>query len=79
MKIIIIGCGKVGYALAQQLNDEKHDIVIIDNSAVRLQPALSALDLQGVVGNGTNFRTQQEAGIEDADLLIAVTDQDEIS
>lgn len=79
MKIIIIGCGKVGYALAQQLNDEKHDIVIIDNSAVRLQPALSALDLQGIVGNGTNFRTQQEAGIEDADLLIAVTDQDEIN
>ncbi len=79
MKIIIIGCGKVGYALAQQLNDEKHDIVIIDNSAARLQSALTSLDLQGIVGNGTNFRTLQEAGIEDADLSIAVTDQDEIN
>jgi len=79
MKIIIVGCGKVGYALAQQLNDEGHDIVIIDNSASRLQPALSALDVQGIVGNGTNFLTQQEAGIEDADLLIAVTNQDEIN
>jgi len=79
MKIIIIGCGKVGYALAQQLNDEGHDIVIIDNSAERLQSAISGLDIQGIVGNATNFRTQQEAGIEEADLLIAVTNQDEIN
>ena len=44
MNIIIAGCGKVGYALAQQLNDENHNITIIDNSAERLQPALTAMD-----------------------------------
>lgn len=79
MKIIIAGCGKVGYALAQQLNEEGHEITLIDNSAERLQPALSNLDLQGVVGNASSFFTLQEAGIEHADLLIAVTNQDEIN
>lgn len=79
MNIIIAGCGKVGFALAQQLNEEGHAITIIDNSAERLQPALSSLDIQGIVGNATSFRTQQEAGIEQADLFIAVTGQDEIN
>lgn len=79
MKIIIAGCGRVGYALAQQLNEEGHDITLIDNRTERLQPALSNLDLQGVVGNATSFFTLQEADIKHADLLIAVTDQDEIN
>ncbi|MBR6537819.1 MAG: Trk system potassium transporter TrkA [Lachnospiraceae bacterium] len=79
MKIIIAGCGKVGYALAQQLNDEGHELTLIDNSAERLQPALSNLDLQGVVGNASSFLTLLEADIEHTDLLIAVTGQDEIN
>lgn len=79
MKIIIVGCGKVGYTLAQQLNDEGHEITLIDKSHERLQPALSNLDVQGIVGNGTSFLTQKEAGIESSDLLIAVTGQDEIN
>ncbi|MGN0507168.1 MAG: Trk system potassium transporter TrkA [Lachnospiraceae bacterium] len=79
MKIIIVGCGKVGYALAQQLNDEGHEITMIDKSTERLQPAISNFDLQGVVGNGTSFLTQKEAGIENADLFIAVTNQDEVN
>lgn len=79
MKIIIVGCGKVGYALAQQLNEEGHDITLIDHSAERLQPALSNLDVQGLVGNGSSFLTQKEAGVEQADLLIAVTSQDEVN
>lgn len=79
MNIIIAGCGRVGYPLAQQLNDEGHDLTLIDNDAERLQPALSNLDLQGVVGNASSFFTLQEAGIEQADLLIAVTGQDEIN
>lgn len=79
MKIIIAGCGKVGYALAQQLNEEGHDLTLIDNSADRLQPALSNLDLQGVVGNASSFFTLQEADIAHTDLFIAVTSQDEIN
>mgnify|MGYP003294141413 CR=1 FL=1 len=79
MKIVIAGCGRVGYALAQQLNEEGHDLTLIDNSAERLQPALSNLDLQGVVGNASSFFTLQEADIKHADLFIAVTNQDEIN
>lgn len=79
MKIIIAGCGSVGYALAKQLNEEGHDLTLIDNCAERLQPALSNLDVQGVVGNASSFFTLQEAGIEHADLLITVTDKDEVN
>lgn len=79
MKIIIAGCGRVGYALAQQLNDEGHELTLIDNSADRLAPALSNLDLQGIVGSATSFLTQKEAGVQKADLFIAVTDKDEVN
>lgn len=79
MKIIIVGCGKVGYTLAQQLSDEGHDITLIDTNESKLDKALSVLDVQAVTGNGTTFRTQLEAGIKDSDLLIAVTGQDEIN
>lgn len=79
MNIIIAGCGKVGYTLAQQLNDENHNITLIDTSAEHLQSALAAMDIQGIVGNATSFLTMQEAGIEAADLFIAVTGDDEIN
>lgn len=79
MKIIIAGCGKVGYTLAEQLNEEGHDITIIDTDGEKLNNVLSVLDVQGIEGNGTSFRTQLEAGIKSSDLLIAVTGQDEIN
>lgn len=79
MKIIIVGCGKVGYALSQQLYEEGHEITLVDKKAERLQPAIDNLDIQVLVGNGTSFLAQQEAGIESADLLIAVTSEDEVN
>ncbi|MGN0154850.1 MAG: Trk system potassium transporter TrkA [Lachnospiraceae bacterium] len=79
MKIIIVGCGKVGYALAEQLNEEGHDITAIDTNSKKLEKALSTLDIQGIEGNGTSFRTQLEADIKSSDLLIAVTGQDEVN
>lgn len=79
MRIIIVGCGKVGYALAEQLGNENHEITMIDVDAKKLQDAIGILDVSGVVGNGTSYHTQEEAGIEEADLLIAVTDRDEIN
>ncbi|MBE5925284.1 MAG: Trk system potassium transporter TrkA [Lachnospiraceae bacterium] len=79
MKIIIVGCGKVGFTLAQQLNDEGHDITLIDTNESKLEKALSQLDVFAVAGNGTTFRTQQEAGIKKSDLLIAVTGKDEVN
>lgn len=78
MNIIIIGCGKVGLTLAAQLEEEGHDITVIDHDQNALEMA-QALDVQTLMGNGTSFRVQQEAGIEEADLLIAVTDQDEVN
>lgn len=79
MKIIIAGCGKVGYALAEQLNEEGHDITIIDSREEKIDQAIATLDVQAIQGNATIFRTQSEAGIKESDLLIAVTGQDEIN
>ncbi len=79
MKIIIAGCGKVGYTLAEQLSEEGHEITVIDSKEAKLEHALSLLDIQGIQGNATIFRTQAEAGIKESDLLIAVTGQDEIN
>ena len=79
MKIIIVGCGKVGYALAEELNEEKHDITVIDTNNDKWDRVPSDLDVQGIEGNGTSYRVQMEAGIKDSDLLIAVTGKDEIN
>lgn len=79
MRIIIVGCGKVGYNLADQLSNENHEVTVIDPDTQKLQDAISMLDISGVVGNGTSYRTQEEAGVEESDLLIAVTDKDEIN
>lgn len=79
MKIIIVGCGKVGHAIAEQLNDEGHDITIIDTNGEKVEQAISTLDVQGIEGNGTTFNTLLEAGIKISDLLIAVTGKDEVN
>lgn len=79
MNIIIAGCGKVGCTLAEQLNAEGHEISVIDIDAHIAQTIASRLDVMGVEGNCTSFRVQLEAGINEADLLIAVTDRDEIN
>ncbi len=79
MKIIVVGFGKVGYVLADQLNDEGHELTVIDINEERMQRAIGQLDIQAITGNGTSYITQIEAGIENSDLLIAVTDHDEIN
>ena len=79
MNIIIVGCGKVGYALARELSNEKNDICIIDKDSVALQNAVNILDVQAVCGDGTSYKMLLEADVKDADLLIAVTDKDEIN
>ena len=77
MNIIIIGCGKVGLTLAQQLQQEDHAITIVDLNRDRLEAAVGAMDVQAIQGNGTSYGILMEAGLEQADLLIAVTDHDE--
>lgn len=79
MNIIIVGAGKVGTTLAESLSREGHEITLLDNDAAVLEQALSTLDVRGLVGSGTSYRTQMEAGILEADLLIAVTGTDETS
>ena len=54
MKIIIVGCGKVGYAIAQQLTQEKHDITVVDDEAAHLNRADSTLDVLCIHGNGAS-------------------------
>lgn len=77
MKIIIVGDGKVGAALAQQLSADNHDIVMIDSNIEALEASQEALDVITVEGNGADYDVLEEAGVRTADLLIAVTSMDE--
>ncbi len=77
MQIIIVGCGKVGYTLVEQLSGEEHNLVVIDEKEDRVASITDNLDAMGIVGNGVSYQTLQEAGIAQADLLIAVTGSDE--
>ena len=79
MKIIIVGCGKVGTTLAEQLNNEHHDITIIDKSTAALSAITERIDVMGVIGNGAVYKVQMEAGIQETDLLIATTNSDELN
>ena len=77
MKIIIVGNGKVGYAIARQLAVEDHDITIVDDDAAALHRADSTLDVMCVEGNGASISVLDTAGVRSADLVIAVTNLDE--
>ncbi len=79
MKIIIVGCGKVGETLAAELGEEGNDITVVDLSQEKVKTVSEKLDVMGVVGNGATNTTLREAGIEEADLLIAVTESDELN
>lgn len=77
MNIIIVGCGKVGYTLVELLSSENHNLVVIDEKPESVSRITDSLDAMGIVGNGIDHQTLVEAGIETADLLIAVTGDDE--
>lgn len=79
LSIIIVGCGKVGSTLIEQLSKEGHDITIIDKNAQKIQELTNLYDIMGIVGNGASYSVQMEAGIEETDLIIAVTESDELN
>ena len=79
MNIIIIGCGKVGLTLAELLAAEKHDVVLVDESSQKLSSVPEEIDALRILGNGASINTQIEAGIDTADILIAVTGSDELN
>ena len=79
MKIVIVGLGKVGRALTQQLTADRHDIVVIDRKPDLAEDIVNIHDVRGVCGNGACYEVQAEAFESGADLLIAATDSDEIN
>jgi len=79
LKIIIIGAGKVGCQIANTLSSENHDVTLIEKDDVIRQSAQNSLDVLTILGNGANVRTLEEAGIKQADMLIAVTSSDEVN
>ncbi len=79
MQIIIVGCGNVGSSLTEQLSQEGHNITVIDCDSEKVEEVANQYDVMGIVGNGASFNVQNEAGIEQADLMIAVTTSDELN
>lgn len=79
LSIVIVGCGKVGLTLVEQLSREGHDITVIDKDRSLVEHISGTYDVLGVVGNGASYSVQKEAGIENTDLIIAVTESDELN
>ena len=79
MNIIIVGCGKVGATLASELNTAGNNVTVIDQDDTKVKTIANKLDIMGVIGNGASRSTQKEAGIDNTDLLIAVTGNDELN
>ena len=79
MQVIIVGCGKVGRNLAEQLQAEDIDITLVDTVADKINDLCENIDAMGIVGNGASINTLMEAGVDTADILIAVTASDELN
>ncbi|MCI8644150.1 MAG: Trk system potassium transporter TrkA [Lachnospiraceae bacterium] len=79
LDIIIVGCGKVGAALTEQLCKEGHAITLIDKKPQKMQALEGLYDVLTITGNGASYNVLKEAGIEEADLIIAVTNSDELN
>ena len=77
MRIVVVGAGKVGRVLTEQLAAEKHDIVVIDQDSDLIESIVNIYDVRGVVGNGGCYDVQKDAFEDGADLLIATTSSDE--
>ena len=79
LSVIIVGCGKVGHTLTERLVHEGHDITIVDTNARVIQDTTEVFDVMGIHGNGASLSVLEEAGIEQADIIIAVTGSDELN
>ena len=79
MKIIIIGDGKIGSVLAEQLSKENHEVTLIDKNGGPLEQSNNDLDVMVVEGDGASHEVQKEAGVEQADMVIACTGADELN
>ena len=79
MKILILGAGRVGASLAEQLVLERNDVTVVDTSGESLADLQERFDLRTIVGSATSITTLEAAGAADADILIAVTASDEVN
>ena len=79
MEILVIGAGEVGFNIAERLSKENKDVVIIDSNEASLERIKDSLDIKTVCGSGSNPKTLLEAGLKQAEVLIAVTDSDEVN
>lgn len=79
MKIVIAGAGRVGYSVARELSKENHDIVVIESNEAKLREVSNNLDVLTVSGNAASYDTLKQAELKNADLLIAVTEADEVN
>ncbi len=79
MKIIIIGAGEVGFNIAQRLSEENHDVVVIEKDPNKIRHIQNVIDVQAILGSGTNASTLGEAGIKESDIIVAATDSDEVN
>ena len=79
MKIIIVGCGRVGRSIAEQLNTEGHSITVIDENYEALEKISDTQNVMAIQGNGATYSVLREADITSCDLLIAVTEADELN
>ncbi len=78
-RAIVVGAGKVGFHVTSQLVSENHDVVVIDSSEEALQPIHDLLDVMTIHGNGAAPAVLEQAGVERADMIVAVTHQDEVN
>jgi len=79
MKIVVLGAGQVGSTVAHSLSNEENDITIVDLDANRMKILQDRLDVRGVIGHASHPKVLVRAGIEDADLVIALTSSDEVN
>jgi len=79
MKIVVLGAGQVGSTVAHSLSNEENDITIVDTDAQRMKILQDRLDVRGVIGHASHPKVLVRAGIEDADLVIALTSSDEVN
>ncbi len=77
--MIVVGAGKVGFDIAKRLSEEGHDVTLVDRSEENLREAVHHLDIMTLAGNGATPPVLEAAGVEKADILIAVTDIDEVN
>lgn len=79
MKIVIAGAGAVGYNLARELSDDRHDITVIESDPALIQALREKVDVHALAGSATDVNVLKSAQIQDADVFIAVTNSDEVN